>query len=112
MELGVPIGIAPAQVGGEGFAHQIVWKQTSCAGFHERQRAQPVKQLVGVRHAEQFSEQGLGHQPHERTRFQSGTMGWARDVLDKLREERGDDIWRHERLERDAVALCHHIRDK
>ena len=57
VQLFVPIGIAPAQVGGHGFAREVVRKNAVRACLNERQTAQPFEQFARVRDAQHLGMQ-------------------------------------------------------
>ena len=70
----VALGVAPAQVGLQGVAGQVVREQTLRSGLHEGQLPQPGEQLVRVLQLEHLPQQGLGGHPGQRAHLQGTAM--------------------------------------
>ena len=70
VQLFVPIGIAPAQVGSHRLAREVVRENAVHAGLDERQTAQPLEQFVRVRDAEHLGKERLGGQANQGARFE------------------------------------------
>src|SRR5581483_10963255 len=72
----------------------IVRIEALLAHLYKGKPAQPLEQLVPVRHPNQLSEQRLGGDADQCARLERGAVAWARRLLDELLKQRLDNIER------------------
>ena len=111
VEVGVAVGIAPAQVSEQGFAGDVMGKQAAPADFDKRQIAQPSEQSGRVPLGVQFRQQRLGRQMHERAGLERGAVRRIRDVLNQPFEQSLHDVLGAVRVEMQAASPGEHIGD-
>ena len=88
----VAVGVAPAQIGFQGVARQIVREHTRGPRLHEGQPAQPGEQLVRVVEPEDLPQQRLGGHPGDRAHLQGAAMRLTGDDLDELSQQGSHQI--------------------
>jgi hypothetical protein len=91
VEVGVPPGRPPAQVGVDRIANQVVRVQPVRALDDERQRAEPREQAAGVA-SEEGAQQVLGGDRHVCAGLERLPMAYGRCLVDDLREQRAHHI--------------------
>ena len=105
MHLRVVPAVAPAQVGVEDVAGEVVREQPLRALLDEAEPAQPREQLAGVVPAERDPEQLLGRHAGVRAGLERRAMAAAGDVGDEPRQQLADDVRRGGELRRRALPL-------
>jgi hypothetical protein len=88
----VPLAVAPAQVRVEQVPGQVVRGQAVRPLLDERQRAQPLEDVVDLAGVERRPQQRLGGQPRERTHLQRTPVQLARDADDEARQQLAHDV--------------------
>ena len=91
---GVGLRIAPAQVGREHVAREVVRRQAADALLDERQRAQPREQLCRLLGLEHRAQQLLGRDARLRADLERAAVLLARHGLDEQRDERAHHVGR------------------
>ena len=93
-EVLVARGVAPAQVGVEHVASEIVRQQAIRSGLDEGQVAQPGEQLVRILELERVPQERLGGHPGQRAHLEGAALPADGDDVDEPPHERADEIRR------------------
>jgi hypothetical protein len=92
VQLQVALGVAPAQVGVEHLAGQVVGEQPIGALLDEGEAAQPAEQLVGVVGAQGRGQQRLGHHPDMGAGLQGLAVAGPGELLHEPAQQRPDHV--------------------
>jgi hypothetical protein len=93
-EVLVTLGVAPAKVGVEHIAGEVVRQQALRSSLDEGQLAQPRERLVGVLGRESLPQQSLGGDSGQRVQLQSAAPRADGDDVDESPHECGDEVGR------------------
>ena len=90
----VALGVAPAQVGVEHVAGEVVREHAVRSRLDEGQIAQPREHVMRVLERESVPDQRLGGHPRERARLQGAAALTDRNHIDEPSQQRGDEVGR------------------
>ncbi|MEV0688236.1 hypothetical protein AB0I35_30685 [Nocardia sp. NPDC050378] len=90
----IGLRVAPAQVGVENVAGDLVRREPQRAGFDNREPTQLIEEVGAVRFVERCPKEGFGGEPDMRAYLQRGTIACARHRIEEAGEQRAHRVGR------------------
>ena len=90
----VALGVAPAQIGVERVAGEVVREHAVRARIDEGKVAQPCEHVMGIVEGDGVPDQRFGGHARKSARLEGATALIGRDQIDESSQQRGDEVGR------------------